>query len=169
MRNWIQTVKIGTPGPEIEPFVPTRNLRRPIDMKIGSYGALYMIEYGDQWWENNDSRSVRVVYRRGNRAPVAKIAANETAGKRPLVTFRAGCFDIKGGNLELRSGSPTAPVLASVAVKPSGQADSGEFLSLRAKLTNASGLTDVCIVARGADKNTELGLNWIEFQPRCDL
>ncbi len=32
-------------------------------------------------------------------------------------------------------------------------------------LTNANGLTDICVVARCADKNTELGLNWIEFQP----
>ncbi len=90
MRNWIQTVKLGTAGPEIEPFLPGWNLRRPIDMKIGNDGALYMIEYGDQWWENNDSRIVRVVYRRGNRAPVARFAASETAGQQPLaVTFDA--------------------------------------------------------------------------------
>jgi cytochrome c len=81
------------------------------------------------------------------------------------LTVRAGCFDTKGGTLELRSGSPTGTVLASVEVKPSGQADSGEFLSIPATLTNANGLTDVCVVARCADKNTELGLNWIEFQP----
>jgi len=486
MRNWIQTVKLDTPGPELEPFVPTWTLRRPIDMKIGSDGALYFIEYGDQWWENKDSRIVRVVYRRGNRAPVARLVASETAGKQPLaltfdaststdadsdplkfvwsiagkeqtgggakfahtfeqlgnyevsvtaidpsgarsvaketvnvgngrptvrfespahgsffdwesaipykisvtetdgdnvqtnlttvqgdfrgrhfatdgdqevlnpgfvlmrastcfachmadtpsagpayktvalkykddpsaperlaqkvlnggggvwgqlsmpphpqhsveqlrsmvawvlslkddpasppqsgtsgtfsapkkpavgtrvdegvllltaaytddgkggtmprlrgegtvvlhsrrkkaalydenhgmayvehaygekailghfkdgthilwrdlnltgitrLTVRAGCFDKKGGTLELRSSSPTGPVLASVEVKPSGQADSGEFLSISAKLTNANGLTDVCVVARCADKGTELGLNWIEFQP----
>jgi len=53
----------------------------------------------------------------------------------------------------------------AVEVKPSGQADSGEFLSIPATLTNANGLTDVCVIARCADKNTELGLNWIEFQP----
>jgi hypothetical protein len=63
------------------------------------------------------------------------------------------------------SSPPTGPVLASVEVKPSGQADSGEFLSIPATLTNANGLTDVCVVARCAEKNTELGLNWIEFQP----
>ena len=53
----------------------------------------------------------------------------------------------------------------AIEVKPSGQADSGEFLSIPATLKNASGLTDVCGVARCADKNTKLGLNWIEFQP----
>lgn len=90
MRNWIQTVKLGTAGPEIEPFVPTWTLRRPIDLKIGPDGALYMIEYGDQWWQNNDSRIVRIVYRRGNRAPVARLVASETAGRQPLaLTFDA--------------------------------------------------------------------------------
>ncbi len=90
MRNWIQTVKLDTAGPEIEPFVPNWTLRRPIDMKIGPDGALYMIEYGDLWWQNNDSRIVRIVYRRGNRAPVARLVASETAGRQPLaLTFDA--------------------------------------------------------------------------------
>jgi cytochrome c len=84
MRNWIQTVKLGSPGPEIEPFLPGWNLRRPVDLKIGPDGALYLIEYGDLWWENKDSRVTRIVYRRGNRPPVARLAANETAGKQPL-------------------------------------------------------------------------------------
>ena len=84
MRNWIQTVKLGTPGPQVEPFLPGWNFRRPIDIKIGPDGALYLIEYGDQWWKNNDSRIARIVYRRGNRPPVAKIIASETAGKQPL-------------------------------------------------------------------------------------
>jgi len=75
---------------------------------------------------------------------------------------RAGCFDNKGGQLELRSGSPTGTLLASVEVKPTGE---GEFLELSAPLSNATGLTDVCVVARCEDPATVLGLNWIEFQP----
>ena len=85
MRNWIQTVKLGSKGPEIEPFLTDWNWRRPIDMKIGSDGALYLIEYGDQWWENADSRIVRLVYRRGNRAPLPRITASETAGRAPFL------------------------------------------------------------------------------------
>ncbi len=84
MRNWIQTVKLGTQGPELEPFVPAMTVRRPVDMKLGPDGALYLIEYGDKWWENADSRIARIVYRRGNRAPAAKISAGETAGMPPL-------------------------------------------------------------------------------------
>ena len=84
MRNWIQTVDLGSRGPRIEPFLPAMNFRRPIDMKLGTDGALYVIEYGDQWWENADSRIARVVYRRGNRAPAAKLIAAETAGRQPV-------------------------------------------------------------------------------------
>jgi cytochrome c len=64
MRNWIQAVKLDTPGPEIEPFTQALNLLRPFDLKIGPDGALYMLENGDPWWEDNDSRIVRIVYRR---------------------------------------------------------------------------------------------------------
>jgi cytochrome c len=102
MRNWIQTVKLGTAGPEIEPFLPTWALRRPIDLKIGPDGALYMIEYGDLWWENQDSRITRVVYRRGNRPPVARMTSSETAGRPPLaLTFDASAStDADGDTLK---------------------------------------------------------------------
>jgi hypothetical protein len=61
-----------------------------------------------------------------------------------------------------RSGSPTGSLLATLEVKPTGE---GEFLELPATLANATGLTDVCVVAHCPDPATVLGLNWIEFQP----
>ena len=84
MRNWIQTAKLGTGDPVVTPFLPDWNFRRPVDMKLGPDGALYLIEYGDKWWENTDSRIARIVYRRGNRAPQAVLEANTTAGAAPL-------------------------------------------------------------------------------------
>ncbi len=101
MRNWTQTVRLDSEGPEVEPFALSASLRRPIDLKIGPDGALYIIEYGDQWWENLDSRIVRVVYRRGNRAPVARMTASETAGRQPLnIHFdAAGTIDADGDTL----------------------------------------------------------------------
>lgn len=84
MRNWIQTAQTDTEKLAPEPFLASWNLRRPIDMKFGSDGTLYMLEYGDQWWKNSDSRLVRIVYRRGNRPPRAKISASETAGVPPF-------------------------------------------------------------------------------------
>ena len=81
------------------------------------------------------------------------------------LTVRAGSFDTKGGTLEIRRGSPTGPLLARVDVPPIGAGDGNEFLSLPATLINANDLTDVCVIARCADKSTVLGLNWIEFHP----
>ncbi len=84
MRNWIQTAQTDSPKFVPEPFLASWNLRRPIDMKFGPDGALYMLEYGDQWWKNSDSRLVRIVYRRGNRPPRARITAQENAGVPPF-------------------------------------------------------------------------------------
>ncbi len=81
------------------------------------------------------------------------------------LTVRAGSFATTGGALELRRGSPSGALLARVDVPPIGAGDGNEFVSLPATLTNATGLTDVCVVARCADRNTVLGLNWIEFHP----
>ena len=40
MRNWIQVSKLGSVGPEVKPFLPDWNFRRPVDMKLGADGAL---------------------------------------------------------------------------------------------------------------------------------
>ncbi len=120
MRNWIQTVKLDTAGPEIEQFLPNWNLRRPVDLKIGPDGALYLIEYGDLWWENKDSRIARIVYRRGNRPPVARLAASETAGRHPLsLQFNAtASTDPDGDKLSFAwsvAGKPQAAAGATLA------------------------------------------------------
>jgi hypothetical protein len=78
------------------------------------------------------------------------------------IKARAGCFDATGGMFELRSGSPTGSLLATLEVKPTGE---GEFLEVPATLANATGLTDVCLVAHCKDPAGVLGLNWVEFQP----
>jgi cytochrome c len=104
MRNWIQVSKLGSIGPEVKPFLPDWNFRRPVDMKLGADGALYLIEYGDKWWENSDSRISRIVYRRGNRPPVAAIVSNVTAGKHPLKVMLdgGGSSDPDGDSLKYK-------------------------------------------------------------------
>ena len=107
MRNWIQVSKLGSDGPTVKPFLPDWNFRRPVDMKLGLDGALYLIEYGDKWWENADSRIARIVYRRGNRAPAAVVVADVSAGKHPLkVTLDAGgSIDPDGDTLKYTWGN----------------------------------------------------------------
>jgi hypothetical protein len=73
------------------------------------------------------------------------------------VIVRAGGLD-KAGRFELREGSAKGRLLASAKVKATG---AGEFLELPAKLRNARGLTDVCVLAK---TKGVLGLNWIEFK-----
>ncbi len=85
-RNWIKQVVLDENGDidRIEPFLGHMIFRKPIDMKFRRDGTLYMIEYGDRWSGNTDSQIVRLVYRRGNRAPVAIAQADKTAGRHPL-------------------------------------------------------------------------------------
>ncbi|MEK6249394.1 MAG: PQQ-dependent sugar dehydrogenase, partial [Planctomycetales bacterium] len=72
-RNWIKTVEFDNQGGvgRIAPFLGQMIFRKPIDMKFAADGTLYLIEYGDKWGGNEDAQIVRIVYRRGNRRPVA--------------------------------------------------------------------------------------------------
>lgn len=85
-RNWVFTATFDAEGSlsGLRPFMPDSIFRKPIDMKIGSDGALYVIEYGDRWAQNIDSQIVRIVYRRGNRAPLAALQVEPSAGRQPL-------------------------------------------------------------------------------------
>ena len=85
-RHWIMAVHLDEDSNQvrIEPFMEGHSLKRPVDMKFGPQGELYVLEYGDTWGFNEDSRLLRVDYNRGNRAPVAKISAEGNIGPSPL-------------------------------------------------------------------------------------
>ena len=92
MRNWVAVARLKDDGSlaSAERFLPDLSFAKPSDFKIGPDGALYVAEMGDKWSGNTDSRITRVVYRRGNRAPVAKAAASVSSGGLPLrVVFSA--------------------------------------------------------------------------------
>ncbi len=92
-RSWIKVVSFDKDHnvEKIEPFMPNENWVKPIDMRFGPDGALYILEYGANYFANNDeARLVKVEYAEGNRAPVARIAADRKVGAAPLtVTFSA--------------------------------------------------------------------------------
>ncbi len=93
MRNWIKRVQMDSNGQikSIEPFMEKTTFIKPMDMQFGSDGTLYVLEFGSKWADNTDSSLVRIIYRRGNRPPMAKATANVTAGKAPLtVSFSSG-------------------------------------------------------------------------------
>jgi cytochrome c len=115
MRNWIKAVHLNEryQVARIEPFLPKMSFRKPIDIRTGPEGALYLAEYGDRWGDNHDAQIVRIVYRRGNRPPVAIAEAHPRAGKHPLtVTLDARkSFDKdKGDTLRYRWNLPQTKI-----------------------------------------------------------
>ena len=98
MRDWILLVTMNESGDlqTIEHFLPNLKLSSPMDMQFGPDGALYILEYGTQWFaQNQDARLIRIDYSSDNRAPVAYATADITVGAAPLeVGFSAvGSFD----------------------------------------------------------------------------
>jgi cytochrome c len=59
-------------------------IRRPEDSQFGSDGCLYLIDYGETWGPNSDSKLLKISYQRGNLAPTAVASAKPDAGREPL-------------------------------------------------------------------------------------
>ena len=93
MRDWIFTVTLDENGRfvQADPFLPNEKFNNPMDMAFGPDGALYILEYGESWFtQNQDARLTKIEYAPGNRKPIAKIIASKTAGTDPLeVKFSA--------------------------------------------------------------------------------
>ncbi|MCU0349107.1 MAG: PQQ-dependent sugar dehydrogenase, partial [Saprospiraceae bacterium] len=93
MRNWIFVVTLDENGKfvQADPFLPNEKFSRPMDMAFGPDGALYVLEYGTQWFaQNPDARLNKIEYAAGNRRPVAKIDASQTVGAAPLTVKLSG-------------------------------------------------------------------------------
>ncbi len=86
MRNFLALARLKADGTlaGVEKWLPEMPVRKPSDLKIGPDGALYLAEYGDAWTDNRTGQITRIVYRRGNRAPVAEVASRGTSGGLPL-------------------------------------------------------------------------------------
>src|ERR1041385_1447729 len=97
-RDYIKEVKIDDDGSplKINPFLSSFQFNRPIDLKIGPDGVIYMIEWGTGFGGGNpDAKVVRIDYVGGNHAPVAVATATPNNGSIPLtVQFSsAGSYD----------------------------------------------------------------------------
>ncbi|MET0423605.1 MAG: PQQ-dependent sugar dehydrogenase [Actinoplanes sp.] len=87
---------------QIDPVLPGMVFDNPMDLEFGPDGALYVLEYGDGYFnENPDAQLARIDYVRGNRTPIPKAAANPGSGQPPLtVSFSsAGTVDPDGDAL----------------------------------------------------------------------
>ncbi|MDZ4779765.1 MAG: ThuA domain-containing protein [Planctomycetia bacterium] len=122
-RNWIKEVKLDDAGNvlAINPFLPSMDLRRPMDMTIGPDGAIYMIEWGTGFGGNNaDSQLIRIDYLRNNRPPIAVASSDVGAGPVPLeVHFSsAGSGDGVGGPVTFAWDFTTDGVIDSTEPNP---------------------------------------------------
>lgn len=92
-RSWIKVVSFDEEGHpnKIEPFMPSWPLSKPIDLEFGPDGAMYVLEYGMNYFaDNDDARLVKIEYTEGNRKPVANITVDKKAGGVPFtVQFSA--------------------------------------------------------------------------------
>ncbi|MFD2871819.1 PQQ-dependent sugar dehydrogenase [Mucilaginibacter ximonensis] len=98
MRNWIFGVRMDEHlnFKALDQLMESNgDFRRPIDIKFGPEGSMYVLEYGSAYGlDNPDARLVRVDYNGGNRAPVARIATADTIGLIPYkVALNQKSFD----------------------------------------------------------------------------
>lgn len=92
-RSWIKVITFNEDQQpvQIEDFMPDMPLSKPIEMKFGPDGAMYLLEYGNMYFMNNpDARLVKIEFAKNNRPPVARAKADRLAGAPPLkVRFSA--------------------------------------------------------------------------------
>jgi len=92
-RSWIKAVTMDKQGNilRIEPFLSNMPLSKPIDMEFGHDGAMYLLEYGQNYFMNNpQAKLVRIEYTESNRIPIPSIATSKLEGAVPLtVEFSA--------------------------------------------------------------------------------
>lgn len=102
-RSWIKVVSFDENGDlrQIEPFLPEEIFVKPIDMEFSADGAMYLLEYGANYFANNvEARLVKIEYARGNRLPVPKLAVEKPQGAAPLTTTLSaeGSYDYDKGD-----------------------------------------------------------------------
>ncbi len=101
MRDWIMLVSLDKDGnyAGMERFMPSTRFYHPMDMAFSKDGTLYMLEYGLNWFAQNEEAMLsKIEYNPGNRKPLVKISADKTVGAVPLaVKFSsAGTKDYDG-------------------------------------------------------------------------
>lgn len=105
MRGWIMAVTMNEQGDFVmmERFLPSMKFNNPVDMTLGPDGDLYLLEYGTNWFrQNEDARLVHIQYTAGNRRPVATFSVSQQYGAAPMemVFDPAGTMDFDGDELK---------------------------------------------------------------------
>ncbi|MFL0161163.1 ThuA domain-containing protein [Aquirufa salirivi] len=100
-RDIIYTVSMKQNGDfdSMERFLPSLKFSHPIDMQFANDGTFYGLEYGPNWFAQNEEATLyKIEYNGGNRPPKVEIAVDKKVGASPLkVKFSsAGTLDYDG-------------------------------------------------------------------------
>ena len=93
VRGWINAATLNENQQiiAVEPLLDSLKFSRPIDVRLGSEGALYVLSYGSHSYARSEDASItRISYPRGNRPPVAQLQASGTTGAAPLSVKLSG-------------------------------------------------------------------------------
>ena len=85
--GWIKTADLTDDGKisKFDNFAVGTGYKRPMDIKFGPDGALYVIEWGSGFnGDNADSGVYRIDYVAGDKAPIADATGTPTTGLAPL-------------------------------------------------------------------------------------
>ena len=102
-RSWIKVLTMDEDGnlKKMESFMPETPFIKPIELEFGPDGALYILEYGQQYFMNNpEAKLSRIEFASGNRLPIPRLMVDAPAGAVPhTVNFSAeGSFDYDAGD-----------------------------------------------------------------------
>ena len=87
IRSWMMAVTFDKNGnyASMEPFLAHFDFKAPVDVKFNHEGALYVLEYGTNWFsKNTDAKLVRIEYTEGNRNPLAEIQIDKQYAAAPV-------------------------------------------------------------------------------------
>jgi len=156
MRSWIFGVRMddNLNYTGLDQLMETNgDFRRPIDMKFGPDGSFYVLEYGSAYGlDNPDARLVRVDYNAGNRAPVAKIATQDTIGLIPYkVALNQKSYDFDAGDKLSYKWILNGKTIISTAEKPVYTFRKNGVYKVTLNVTDAAGAssTDTKVIKVG--------------------
>ncbi len=87
MRDWIYLISMDKEGnyTGMERFMPNTKFAHPMDMAFSKDGRLFVLDYGLNWFTQNEDATLSVIeYNAGNRKPIVVAKADKKAGAAPL-------------------------------------------------------------------------------------
>ena len=100
IRGWFKMVTMRPNGDldNMEPFLEHTKFNAPVDVELGPDGKLYVLEYGNGWFQKNPDAGIsRIDFNKGNLAPkVDSFKVDKISGLLPMkvhMTVKAGDFE----------------------------------------------------------------------------